>query len=57
MSTLPVSPAPAAASVGRVNFFRSTVFQIIVVGLISFVGPGLWVRLWLPSLRGVRRVN
>ncbi|KAG0657078.1 hypothetical protein C6P46_006667 [Rhodotorula mucilaginosa] len=42
MSTLPVSPAPAAASVGRVNFFRSTVFQIIVVGLISFVGPGLW---------------
>lgn len=42
MSTLPVSPATAAAPVGRVNFFRSTVFQIIVVGLISFVGPGLW---------------
>lgn len=34
---------PAAAPVGRVNFFRSTVFQIIIVGLISFVGPGLWV--------------
>ncbi|GAA5881917.1 hypothetical protein JCM3774_001295 [Rhodotorula dairenensis] len=37
-----LSPPPAAGPVGRVNFFRSTVFQIIVVGLISFVGPGLW---------------
>ncbi|POY74903.1 hypothetical protein BMF94_1879 [Rhodotorula taiwanensis] len=32
----------ANAAKASKSFYRSTVFQIIVIGLISFVGPGLW---------------
>ncbi|KAK2777556.1 hypothetical protein FQN53_002214 [Emmonsiellopsis sp. PD_33] len=35
------SPAPAAPP-GKVKFFRSTLFQILVVGCCAFSAPGIW---------------
>ncbi|KAL1850393.1 hypothetical protein VTK73DRAFT_9696 [Phialemonium thermophilum] len=37
IDSVPTEPAP-----GRISFYRSTLFQILVVGVCAFCAPGIW---------------
>lgn len=40
--SIDATESEAAVTSGRIPFFRSTLFQILVVGLCAFCAPGIW---------------